>query len=126
AFMSMIGSDKISVAVLERGITRPDHILRELNVGIKKSLKQEGGDKESTKDGMDASIVTIDLKTKKLLYAGANRPLWILRGDDIEEIKATKVAVAGFTSDDQVFEMHTIDINPGDTFYMSSDGYADQ
>jgi serine phosphatase RsbU (regulator of sigma subunit) len=126
AFMSMIGSDKINTAVLERGVTMPDAILTELNVGIKKSLKQEGGDKESTKDGMDAAIVTIDLKTKKLYYSGANRPLWILKDNEIEEIKATKVAVAGFTPDDQIFQIHEIDIKPGDTFYMSSDGYADQ
>ncbi len=127
AFMSMIGSDKINTAVLERGVTMPDKILSELNVGIKKSLKQEGGDKESTKDGMDAAIVTLDLEAKKLYYSGANRPLWVLKdGGEIEEIKATKVAVAGFTPDDQIFEMHTIDIKPGDLFYMSSDGYADQ
>lgn len=125
AFMSMIGSDKINTAVLERGITMPDKILSELNVGIKKSLKQEG-DKESTKDGMDAAIVTIDLEAGKLYYAGANRPLWILRNGGIEEVKATKVAVAGFTPDDQVFVKHTIDVHPGDLFYMSSDGYADQ
>ncbi|MEZ4938626.1 MAG: SpoIIE family protein phosphatase [Crocinitomicaceae bacterium] len=125
AFMSMIGSDKLNTAVLERGVVMPDSILSELNVGIKRTLKQEG-DKESTKDGMDASIVTIDLAKRKLYYAGANRPLWVVKNGNIEEIKATKVAVAGFTPDDQVFEMHEFDIFPGDLFYMSSDGYADQ
>ena len=128
AFMSMIGSDKLNTAILERGTVMPDNILSELNVGIKRTLKQ-AGDKESTKDGMDAAVITIDLEKKKLYYAGANRPLWVLKksaSEDIEEVKATKVAVAGFTPDDQIFEMHEIDIEPGDLFYMSSDGYADQ
>jgi len=41
-------------------------------------------------------------------------------------ITATKVAVAGFTPDDQVFEEHVIPLSKGLKFYMTSDGYADQ
>jgi hypothetical protein len=52
--------------------------------------------------------------------------LWIVKDGQLEEIKATKVAVAGFTPDDQVYEEHTIDLKEGLKFYMSSDGYADQ
>ncbi|MCH2236109.1 MAG: SpoIIE family protein phosphatase [Crocinitomicaceae bacterium] len=125
AFMSMIGSDRLNIIVAERKITSPSQILSELNRAIKMSLKQDG-QKDSTKDGMDAAICTIDTKTKKLMYAGANRPLWIVKNDIISEIKATKVAVAGFTDDDQVYEEHVLDLEEGMRFYMSSDGYADQ
>lgn len=75
---------------------------------------------------MDAAICTIDLKTNTLLYAGANRPLWLVENNEVSEIKANKVAVAGFTPDDQVFDEHTIQLKPGLKFYMTSDGYADQ
>lgn len=125
AFMSMIGSDRLNIIVQERKITNPGLILSELNIAIKRSLKQDG-QKDSTKDGMDAAICTIDLNTNELLYAGANRPLWIVQNDDLREIKATKVAVAGFTPDDQVFEEHIIPLSNDLKFYMSSDGYADQ
>jgi serine phosphatase RsbU (regulator of sigma subunit) len=61
-------------------------------------------------------------------YAGANRPLWIVRkgSAEIEEIKATKVAIGGYTEDEQVFTKHTIDLQKGDSVYIFSDGYADQ
>jgi serine phosphatase RsbU (regulator of sigma subunit)/ligand-binding sensor domain-containing protein len=125
AFMSMIGSDRLNIIVGERQVTNPGLILSELNRAIKKSLKQDG-EKDSSKDGMDAAICTIDLDKNVLMYAGANRPLWYFEDDEIKEIKATKVAVAGFTPDDQVFEEHVIPLSAGLKFYMTSDGYADQ
>lgn len=125
AFMSMIGSDRLNNIVNELRIVNPGVILSELSRAIKKSLKQDG-EKGSTRDGLDAAICMVDLQTKKLHYAGANRPLWIVRNNEIEEIKANKVAVAGFTSDDQIFDEHIIDLQPDLKFYMTSDGYADQ
>ena len=125
AFMSMIGSDRLNIIVEERNVVNPGLILSELNIAIKRSLKQDG-EKGSTKDGMDAAICMIDLDTNELRYAGANRPLWIIQNDTIEEIKATKVAVAGFTPDSQVFEEHVIPLTSDLKFYMTSDGYADQ
>lgn len=125
AFMSMIGSDRLQIIVEERKVLNPGKILSELNVAIKSSLKQDG-QTGSTKDGMDAAVCTIDLEKGELLYAGANRPLWIVDNGEIEEIKATKVAVAGFTPDDQIYEEHVIPLKKGVKFYMTSDGYADQ
>jgi len=64
----------------------------------------------------------------KLAYSGANRPIWIIRKDgrEIEEIKATKRAIGGFSEIEQDFEKHEIGLNHGDSFYIFSDGYADQ
>lgn len=125
AFMSMIGSDRLNNIVNEQKVVNPGQILSELSRAIKKSLKQDG-EKGSTRDGMDAAICMIDLDKKTMLYAGANRPLWIVKDGQVEEVKANKVAVAGFTPDDQVFDEHEIHLNENLKFYMTSDGYADQ
>lgn len=125
AFMSMIGSDKLNQFVKEKKITQPGLILSEVNQGIKSSLKQID-DNSSTKDGMDAAIVTFDSSRNVLQYAGANRALWLLRNGELIETKATKAAVGGFTSDDQVFDLNEIEILDGDSIYLSTDGYADQ
>lgn len=126
AFMSMIGSDKLNQTVREDKITDPSIILAEVNRGIKNALKQTTGDKESTRDGMDVSIITINTKTGKLRYSAANRPLWLLKDGEIHETKATKVALGGLTPPDQEFELHEFQTQPGEQYYMSSDGYADQ
>lgn len=125
AFMSMIGSDKLNVCVIEKGITSPDQILSFLNIGIKASLKQDDS-KNATRDGMDAAILTINQKTKTVKFAGANRPLWSLVNGELEEIKATKVAVGGFTPIDQEFELNELPYQSGTRYYMTTDGYPDQ
>ena len=125
AFMSMIGVDKLNVCVGEKGITSPDKILSFLNEGIKTSLRQDDG-KKATRDGMDAAIITINQKEKTIKYAGAHRPLWFIQKGELHEIRATKVAVGGFTPINQVYELHEMKIEETTSFYMTSDGYADQ
>ncbi len=124
AFMSMIGMDKLDAAVRQHD--NPSSILSDLNREIKKSLRQSDR-VDSTRDGMDIALCVIDAARQKLSYAGANRPLWIIRNGtrEIEEYKATKKAIGGLTPDDTLFDEHEIICNPGDCFYLFSDGYAD-
>jgi ligand-binding sensor domain-containing protein/serine phosphatase RsbU (regulator of sigma subunit) len=129
AFMSMIGSKELAEAVSTSD--RPSFILSALNKGIRKTLKQNDVEL-GVKDGMDIAFISIAKNENtgqlQVVYAGANRPLWILRKDavQIEEIKATKTAIGGYTLDDQVFEEHTLTLEKGDAVYLFSDGYADQ
>ena len=124
AFLSMIASEKLSIAVSLTEDTSA--ILQRLNNGIKKTLRQ-GENEDSTKDGMDIALCSVNTKSRQVKYAGANRPIWIIRKDqnNIEEIKPTKKAIGGFTDNDQIFETHNIDLNEGDTFYIFTDGFAD-
>ena len=130
AFMSMVGNEKLKDAVDMSH--EPGKILRELNRGIKSALRQSG-DATSTRDGMDVSLCAIptslsNRNSAQIKYAGANRPLWVIKNNttEVEEIKATKHAIGGLTADNQIFEEHQIDLQKGDTFYLFSDGYADQ
>ncbi len=129
AFMSMVGNEKLKDAVDKSN--QPSFILSELNSGIKQALRQDG--EAGTKDGMDICLCTFPAfengsETKTINYAGANRPLWIIRNNSktIEEIKATKQAIGGHTDTNQKFEQHNVLLNKGDTIYLFSDGYADQ
>jgi serine phosphatase RsbU (regulator of sigma subunit) len=125
ALMSMIGTEKLISAALDS--IQPSAILNSLNKGIKTSLRQSDHE-GSTRDGMDIALTSINLATHAVSYAGANRPIWIIRhgSKEVEEIKATKKAIGGFTPDDQHFESHEIQLNKGDTYYLFTDGYADQ
>ncbi|MBI3502271.1 MAG: tetratricopeptide repeat protein [Bacteroidetes bacterium] len=124
AFMSMIGSEKLDDALAHSVDT--SEILSHLNKGIKSSLRQTDSN-ESTRDGMDIALCSVDTDARVIKYAGANRPLWIIRNGQtvVEEIKATKKAIGGFTEDSQHFDTHEIKLQQGDTFYISTDGYAD-
>lgn len=125
AFMSMIGSEKLDDALAHSSDV--SEILKHLNVGIKHSLHQSNSD-DSTRDGMDIAICSIAMEDSIVKYAGANRPLWLIRSEEteVEEIKGTKKAIGGLTDDTQHFESHEIILKKGDTFYISTDGFADQ
>jgi len=125
ALMSMIGYEKLTEAVSQS--EDMSLILKQLNKGIKASLRQSEKE-ESTRDGMDIAICGMNPETGIVNYAGANRPIWIIRKNskEIEEIKPTKNAIGGFTGDDQHFDAHRLQLQKGDTFYIFTDGYADQ
>lgn len=127
AFMSMIGSKELSDAV--KATNEPGEILGELNRGMKFSLKQSNPEL-GIKDGMDIALVSIKQTETgaRIKYAGANRPFWLVKGGtkEISETKATKTAIGGYTTDDQVFDQHEFELTKGDIFYLFSDGYADQ
>ncbi len=125
ALMSMVGSEQLNEAV--QRTTDTSEILKFINQGIKTSLRQTNAD-ESSRDGMDIALCSFNKEQTILKYAAANRPIWIIRNGQniIEEIKATKKAIAGFTENDTHFETHEIQLNKGDTIYIFTDGYADQ
>ena len=124
AIMSMICSEKLEDALTK--LKEPADILKHVNQNIKKSLGQNA-EHHTTNDGMDIALCSVDLTNRNLKYAGANRPLWIVRAGSnaVEEVKATKRAIGGHTPDEQIFEQHQITLNKNDSFYLSSDGFAD-
>lgn len=125
AFMSAIGSEKLNEAVMHSDDVST--ILQSVNIGMKKVLHQSGNE-NSTSDGMDIAICAFNKDMTKVAYAGANRPIWVIRNGNsiIEETKATKAAIGGYTIDEQEFAKHEINLQKNDTVYLFSDGFADQ
>jgi serine phosphatase RsbU (regulator of sigma subunit) len=124
AFMSMIGIDKLN-SFIDKKVDRLPQILSLLNISIKQALKQRK-DSVSSKDGMDIALCSLNNKTKILNYAGANRPLWLLRDSEIIEYKPTKASIGGYVEDHQEYIGHTIQLQAGDLVYIFSDGFPDQ
>lgn len=125
ALLSMICSEQLNAIVMKNNSV--SDILQQLNIGIKNSLNQTDSD-PSTHDGMDIAICAIDTKKNTVNYAGANRPLWVIRKNEMEvqEIKGTRVGLGGVTPKEQSFDEHELKLKKGDTFYIFSDGYGDQ
>lgn len=133
AFMSMIGSNLLNQIIVEKNITSPSEILNNLHVDVKNALKQNLQGSE-TRDGMDiaiCSITQINQSQKKYMleYAGANRPIYIIKNNTLHKIKPDKYGIAGIQIkelEERTFTNHTVELNEGDTFYIFTDGYADQ
>lgn len=123
AFVSIIANNMLNDAVQKEGLVDPSQILAYLNLNVRRALKQDHG---STRDGLDIVLVAADLEAKTLVYAGANRPLYFFSGGELTEYKPTKASIGGFTEAGEEFASQKIDYKEGDTFYIFSDGYADQ
>jgi serine phosphatase RsbU (regulator of sigma subunit) len=124
ALMSMIGNNILNQIVNETGITSPDKILNLLNREVRKALKQ--GEQTASKDGMDVAIICFINETE-IEYAGAQRPLWMIRNNSFEEIKGDKFSIGGLqTEAEKEFIKHTIALSKNDCIYIFSDGFVDQ
>ena len=60
-----------------------------------------------------------------MLFAGANNPLWLIREKEAMIYKASKQGVS-YSDSMTPFTQEKIQLQDGDTFYIFSDGYADQ
>ena len=124
AFMSMLGVTMLNEIIIGKHILMPDQIIENLRQGIIKSLKQVA-EEDSIKDGMDIAVCVVDFDKNILWYAGANSPLYLVRGHELTHYRADKMPVA-IHYRMEPFTLHKIDLQKGDAFYIFSDGYADQ
>jgi serine phosphatase RsbU (regulator of sigma subunit) len=126
AFMSIIGFNGLNQIVNEYNYTKPSEILTQLNKTISYTLRQRVED-SVIRDGMDMAICCIDLESNKLEFAGAFNPLFIIRNNEVLEIKGDKLPIGNFLGqEDYEFTNHEIELLPEDKIYLFSDGYADQ
>jgi len=124
AFMSMLGVSLLNQYVTSRNLDNPGEILNTLRKKVKEYLHQTGELMES-KDGMDMSFVLIDSESLEAKYAGANNSLYLVREGNLIEYKPTKNPI-GIHYKEVNFETHSINLMKNDSFYLFSDGFADQ
>jgi serine phosphatase RsbU (regulator of sigma subunit) len=124
AFMSIVGYNHLNLSLEKENVTAAS-LLNGLNQGVSQTLhiSSEG---YTVKDGMDIALCGVDMKRKKLQFAGAYNPLYMVRNSEFSEIKADKFPIGSYVEDPRDYTNHEMDIQQGDTFYIFTDGYADQ
>ena len=122
--MSMIGNAFLTEIINEKGIVTPAEILNQLRDKVISSLKQEHDEGHNT-DGMDISLLCIDDKNNTVEFAGANNPFWYVHKGILTEIKGDKQPI-GKHDNAVPFTTHTLTVTSPASFYLFSDGYADQ
>jgi PAS domain S-box-containing protein len=126
ALLSLIGYFLLNDIVRSRKVTDPGKILDLLDEGVTQTLRQDQDD-SATKDGMDIALCRINLESREVQYAGAHRPLYMMKKGEMEEIKGNKFPIGGGIFKNQTnFATHTVKMTKGDSIYFSSDGYPDQ
>ena len=132
SIMSMLNISCLNEAISADKLIQPADILNATRKKIINYLANDGSE-DGGKDGMDCSLVSFDFKNKKLVYAAANNPVWIVRSlpntdGDVEFIALTadRMPVGKHDNDAIPFTQHVFDLQTGDMVYTLTDGFPDQ
>lgn len=124
ALLTMLGNSFLNEINAVDKLLTPAEILNKLRDKIISELNQTGKDGEST-DGMDISLIRLNLNTNELHWAGANNPLYIINSGDLIELKPDKQPI-GYNYKMTDFTNHQINLNKNDYVAIFTDGFADQ
>lgn len=152
AFMSLLGISFLNEIISKPEIENSNEMLDDLREYVMTSLKQTGEEEDETKDGMDLSLIIMDKQQKTLQFSGAYNPLLVVRkltadeksklereeklnlqagsmhNDEyfLEQVKADKMPIGISSKKLDPFSCTELDLKPGISLYMLSDGFVDQ
>lgn len=120
AMVSVVCNNALNRSVREHFLTNPAKILdKSRDIVIEEFAKSN----EDVKDGMDIALCA--LNNNQLTFSGANSPLWIIRNNQIIELKPNKQPVGKYEQE-KPFNSEQFNVLKGDVLYLFSDGYVDQ
>ena len=125
ALLSLVGYFLLNDIVRSRRITEPGKILDLLDEGVSTTLRPD--EDAGTKDGMDICLCRINLERREIVFAGAHRPIYVIRNGILEEIKGNKFPIGGGIFKNQTnFTSNKFTLSHGDAVYFCTDGFCDQ
>ncbi|MCE3280790.1 MAG: nprA [Bacteroidetes bacterium] len=125
AFMSLLGVSSLNEIVIEKNISNPAVILDSLRNKLVRVLNPEGSEQQSY-EGMDCALCKFSFSSMQLEISAANNSVWQVSGNKrFKEYKADKQPV-GFHPDPKPFSLKMVNLQPDDTIYTFTDGFADQ
>lgn len=127
ALMATIGNTLLNEIVISENVSNPAIILKELDRKVKSVLRQEAGLPEQ-QDGMDMTIAQYDYEKQELSISIANQFAFLYHEGELKALEGSLFAIGGSELHTRKpdFNLYRFMINPGDIFYMFSDGYRDQ
>lgn len=120
AMVSVVCNSALNRSLKEYRLSKPGEILDKAREIVINEFAKSGDD---VKDGMD--IALCKLSNQQLWFAGAHNPLWIIRRNEIIQVKGNKQPIGKFEHSSP-FETHHLFLEKDDMIYVFSDGYVDQ
>jgi tetratricopeptide (TPR) repeat protein/serine phosphatase RsbU (regulator of sigma subunit) len=126
AFVSIVCANALHKAVLEEGLESPAEILWRVREVVVSQLTQAG--EKVVKDGMDIALIRFAKEDRsRAVFAGANRPLWIVSAEGLLEVTGTRQPI-GYVEEPKAFE--EVELMLGSRVpamvYAFTDGIVDQ
>lgn len=125
AFMTIVATDLLNRIAREFPDQPPGIMLEMLDAELCDSMGLEKN--HGVSDGMDLVLCRIDLRSKKLLFAGAINSIVLASAQGTRTIKGSRHCVGGYINTGRkVFETQEVEFQEGEMLYMFTDGITDQ
>ena len=121
ALVSVVGFNALNRCINEKKLTNTGEILDNLTDLVEHTFANTTN---VVSDGMDICLCRWDYKDE-LTFSGAFNPLYIIRNNELSEIKGNKQPIGKFIKRTE-FSTHTLKLEKGDSIILFSDGFADQ
>jgi serine phosphatase RsbU (regulator of sigma subunit) len=125
AMMSVMGNSLLKDLIVKNGLENPAEILFALDQELINGLTQKEN-QATISDGMDIGLTVMDFDKYELSFAGAFRPMFLVRQGELKEVKGNRNPVGFYHNIQKQFETKRFSLQEGDRFYLFSDGYPDQ
>ncbi len=125
ALLSILGVSFLNEIIQYRNTPRANRALNLMRERAMKALRQTGQASE-TKDSIDIGLCLYECGSNELQFAGANRPLILIRDGLLIEYKPDKMPIGIAPAKETAFTNNIIQTRPGDIYYLFSDGFPDQ
>ncbi len=126
AFMTMVTKTSLNTIINKNSCSNPAKILKELNINIKNTLRQDREDTLSNV-GLDGGIIYYDKLMNKVTFAGAKTPLFYIQNNELKTLKGNRESIGYKNSNSEFrFKNYEIEINNDTYFYLTTDGIIDQ
>jgi serine phosphatase RsbU (regulator of sigma subunit) len=134
AFLSVLGISSMNEIINRPGSLHASEILEQLRDIVIHTLHQTGI-RDEARDGIEIALCVIDPLEKSLEFAGANRPMYLVRQPsgkrrqdppELIHYHGDKMPIGIYQQDPAPFTNHTVKLRKNDHVYLFSDGYTDQ
>lgn len=128
ALLSFVGYFILNNVVDKEVDLTAAQVCDQLHYGVRSTLKQDR-EGANARDGMDIALCKINFDKQELQFAGAHRPLYMLREGELSEFKGDRKAIGGIPhrkKPEKDFTNHVINYQKNDKFFFFSDGLPDQ
>ena len=123
AMLSVLCIGILNETIKSPTVHNPAEVLNYTRSRLSETFK--ANERYTINDGMDLSICVVDRAVSTIDFAGANRPLFLVRNKKIMTIKGNKQSV-GNNHQMKDFTFERIKFEKGDHMYLFSDGVVDQ
>lgn len=125
ALMSFIANGALKEVIIKKGVEDPSEILYALDEELYLALNKSKDGVVSI-DGMDVAIGVFDFLEQTFSYAGAFRPVLVVRDNELIELDASRYPIGFYAEVKKVFATQAIETKQGDAYYFFTDGFCDQ